>query len=381
MKKILIVAMADSVHTARWLEQFERSQHKFVLFPSSPHRRIHPKISYLLSESSEMNIRIPAGLKQTGLVLAIIDKFFANRVRGALLRRQITKINPDILHAVETQGAGYISLTAIKKLKIKPYFMLTLWGSDLYWFRQFKRHEIVLRKLLLTVDCLSMECGRDTAIASELGFEGEIIRPFPVTGGYEIGKDLCAGKRIKTSSRKRILIKGHTRFVGRALTALAAIEKLADSLREYEIIVYSADPKACRVVKKLALKHSLSIRALRRGELSHEGLLRLFETSRVYIGVSLSDGISVSLQEAMVSGAYPIQTDTSCVDEWIVNGQSGSIVSPHDLNGITVAIKSSLENDLLVDTAAEINFETAKTRLDRAVVSSLSREFYSRPTL
>ena len=75
MKKILIVAMVDSVHTARWLEQFENSENEFVLFPSSPHRRIHPKIVRLLSESSQMKISIPKKLRNTGLILAAIDKF------------------------------------------------------------------------------------------------------------------------------------------------------------------------------------------------------------------------------------------------------------------------------------------------------------------
>ncbi|MGA0107486.1 MAG: glycosyltransferase, partial [Ilumatobacteraceae bacterium] len=140
MKKILIVAMADSVHTARWLEQFENSKDKFVLFPSSPHRRIHPKIVRLLGASSPMQILIPKGLSKTGLILAVLDKFFSNRLRGNLLRRVINKFDPDILHAVETQGAGYISLEALGKVEKKPFFILTLWGSDLLWFSKFDRH-------------------------------------------------------------------------------------------------------------------------------------------------------------------------------------------------------------------------------------------------
>ena len=67
MKKILVVAMADSVHTARWLEQFEGAEYEFLLFPSSPHRRIHPKISRLLSSDSTMNIALPGGLRYSGL--------------------------------------------------------------------------------------------------------------------------------------------------------------------------------------------------------------------------------------------------------------------------------------------------------------------------
>ena len=378
MKKILIVAMADSVHTARWLEQFENSGFKFLLFPSSPHRRVHPKISYFLGSGSEMNITIPFGLKHTGLLLAAADKLFSNRIRGLFLRRLVKKFNPNILHAVETQGAGYISSVALKGLKIKPIFILTLWGSDLFWFRRFKRHEDQLRNLLPQVDLLSMECARDTEIAKQLGFTGEIFPPFPVTGGYELSTNYSSLVNTQPSLRKIILIKGHTRFVGRGLIALEAIEKLMDSLKGYEIIVYSADPQAARKVRKLQRKTQLNIRSFKRGELSHRELLSLFGSSRIYVGISLSDGISVSLQEAIVHGVFPIQTDTSCIDEWITDGISGFIVKKNDLQRLDSLLKRALDDDALVDSAADINYSVASKRLDREVVLRLSVDFYEK---
>ena len=378
MKKILIVAMADSVHTARWLEQFENSGFKFLLFPSSPHRRVHPKISYFLGSGSEMNITIPFGLKHTGLLLAAADKLFSNRIRGLFLRRLVKKFNPNILHAVETQGAGYISSVALKGLKIKPIFILTLWGSDLFWFRRFKRHEDQLRNLLPQVDLLSMECARDTEIAKQLGFTGEIFPPFPVTGGYELSTNYSSLVNTQPSLRKTILIKGHTRFVGRGLIALEAIEKLSNSLKGYEVIVYSADPQAARKVRKLQRKTQLNIRSFKRGELSHRELLSLFGSSRIYVGISLSDGISVSLQEAIVHGVFPIQTDTSCIDEWITDGMSGFIVKKNDLQRLDSLLKRALDDDALVDSAADINYSVASKRLDREVVLRLSVDFYEK---
>jgi len=92
MKKILIVAMADSVHTARWLEQFENSGYEFLLFPSSPHRRVHPKISHFLSTGSQMNITIPFGLKHTGLFLAASDKLFFKSYSGITSQETCQKI-------------------------------------------------------------------------------------------------------------------------------------------------------------------------------------------------------------------------------------------------------------------------------------------------
>ena len=378
MKKILIVAMADSVHTARWLEQFENSGFEFLLFPSSPHRRVHPKISHFLGSGSQMNIRIPFGLKHTGLFLAAADKLFSNRIRGLFLRRLVKKFNPNILHAVETQGAGYISSVALKALKLKPIFILTLWGSDLFWFRRFKRHEAQLRNLLPQVDLLSMECARDTEIAKQLGFTGEIFPPFPVTGGYELSTNYSSLVNTQPSLRKTILIKGHTRFVGRGLIALEAIEKLSNSLKGYEVIVYSADPQAARKVRKLQRKTQINIRSFKRGELSHRELLSLFGSSRIYVGISLSDGISVSLQEAIVHGVFPIQTDTSCIDEWITDGMSGFIVKKNDLQRLDSLIKRALDDDALVDSAADINYSVASKRLDREVILRLSVSFYEK---
>lgn len=377
MKKILIVAMADSVHTARWLEQFEDSGDEFVLFPSSPHRRIHPKITRLLSDSSQMKISIPFGLRNTGLILAAIDKLVANQVRGIWLRQLIRGFNPTILHAVETQGAGYIALAAQKKSVRLPFFILTLWGSDFFWFQTFERHRSRIKKLLRHVDLLSMECERDVAIARNLGFNGKFVPPFPVTGGYEIRQKIGSEVRTATSKRRVIIVKGHTRFVGRGIQALEALYALPDLLKGFEVVVYSADPKAKRLAHKLGKKFELAVTSYSRGGVAHQDLLKKFESARIYVGVSLSDGISVSLQEAMVCGAFPIQTNTSCADEWIVNGKSGFIVSPDDHEGLVKAIRTALENDDLVDEAAQINYEVARNRLDRSVVSEISRNFYN----
>ena len=377
MKKILVVAMVDSVHTARWLEQFENSQDEFVLFPSSPHRRIHPKIKHLLGTSSVMNIAIPSGLRQTGLLLAVLDKLIDNRARGLLLRRVIRAFKPDILHAVETQGAGYITSVALKKISSKPFFILTLWGSDLFWFRRFKRHELKLQELMPQVDRLAMECQRDVAIANQLGFKGEQYPPFPVTGGYDVEAFSKIASTIPTSKRKVILVKGHTRFVGRAELALKALEDVRDLLDGYNIVVYSADPKARQIARKLATRHSLDVTLYKRGSLAHDEAINLFSQARIYLGISLSDGLPNSLQEAMVLGAFPIQTNTSCADEWIVEGKNGFIVDPHNHESIVSALRKALENDALVDAAATLNLATSHQLLSEGSIGQLVQSFYN----
>jgi glycosyltransferase involved in cell wall biosynthesis len=173
-----------------------------------------------------------------------------------------------------------------------------------------------------------------------------------------------------------ILVKGHTRFVGRAELALKALEQVRDLLGSYRVVVYSADPKARRLSRKLSTQYSLDISLHRRGALTQDQVINSFSEARIYLGISLSDGLPNSLQEAMVLGAFPIQTNTSCADEWIVDGESGFIVDPHNPTSIVSALRKALENDALVDTAAVINLTTSRQRLSIGTVFESIHDFY-----
>jgi len=380
MKKVLLVAMADSIHTARWLDQFRGEPIEFVLFPSSPHRRVHPKIKEMLASDEGVNLRIDGLLRRFALPMWAIDRFVDNRLRGVLLRKLIRREKPDILHAMETQGGGYILRRALNSVESVPRTILTLWGSDLYWFRQFPRHRKKIEKTLQLIDDLAMECHRDIYIARELGFEGRVIPPFPVTGGYDDAAMYSSQNSEPPSKRTVILVKGHTRFVGKAEQGLYALKKIRRELKGFEIIVYSADTKARRLARRLRFMSGVTITCHKRGVFTHEEILDLLRRSRVFLGISLSDGISVSLQEALVTGAFPIQTNTSCADEWIIPGETGFLVSPYDTEAITHALLTALTDDTLVDSAAVKNRATANARLSSDNIRQVAKLFYAWPS-
>jgi glycosyltransferase involved in cell wall biosynthesis len=108
----------------------------------------------------------------------------------------------------------------------------------------------------------------------------------------------------------------------------------------------------------------------------HDEILFHFGRARLYLGVSISDGISTSVLESMAMGAFPIQTNTSCCDEWFTDGEGGFIVSPDNFDMICERFQRALEDDALVDGAAEINQRTVKTRLARDVLVPKVAAFY-----
>lgn len=372
-KRILIIGMADSVHLARWLSQFADQSIDFTLFPSSPHRHIHPILKDLIaSTTNRMTVIIkPHSMKWLALPLGALDIPFNNRFRSQLLRRLINQQKFDLIHVLELQHAGYL-LLGTKLAPNLPKVFITNWGSDIYWFQQFPKHKDKIVRLLNIASFYSAECQRDIEIVKKLGYSGVSMPVIPNSGGIDLNQ--IPKDPLLPSKRRKIIIKGYTGFVGRALVALKACELAADQLRENEIVIYSASIKSRIKAMKLRQRFKLKVSIIPK-RTPHVEMLNHFSEARVYIGISLSDGISTSLLEAMATGCYPIQTNTSCAAEW-TNEHSGSLVSSNDPVLLSEILKEALSNDQLVDDARIKNLATIKARGVDSLIKHQSRSFY-----
>jgi hypothetical protein len=364
--------MLDSIHSARWLEQFSHQEFDFVLFPSSPNRRVHPQLKALLERNTTANYKIVPLGKWFGLPLWIMDKFANNFFRGALLRWTIERHKPDILHALELQNAGYVSLRALSKYKSDGLrFIATNWGSDIFWFQRFPKHRAKLEALLKLADAYSAECHRDVALAIELGFTGEALPVIPNAGGFS--KADLSLPLLPPDKRKTIALKGYHGWVGRAKVSLEAVRELAEELGQYQFVVYSANRSVIKLAKQVAKETGLDITAHAKGSLSHQQVLELFAKSKIYVGLSESDGISTSMLEAMAMGAIPVQTSTACCDEWFKD--SGVAVTEISVEAVKSAIRKGLrlaENPV----NSEKNLETIKARASAEMVKKVALTFY-----
>jgi hypothetical protein len=373
-KRVLIVGMADSVHLARWVSQFVDEPIDFVLFPSSPHRRIHSLLRSLIdSPSNQMTISIkPHAMRWLAFPFSAIDRLLDNRLRGRILRGLISRGDFDVVHAVEMQHAGYLILRTRLDTDDLPVLCVTNWGSDVYWFQQFTRHRKKIIQLLDLAEFYSAECQRDVELVRQLGYEGHVVSVAPNSGGINL--DQIPTNLEKTSSRRKIILKGYTGFVGMATNALNACAMCPEILEGYEIIIYSASIKLKIQAVRFRLKNQIPIRYIKK-RTPHQAMLAHFAGSRIYIGISLSDGISTSLLEAMATGCFPIQSFTGCANEWL-SEEAGFLVDPNSIPQIAACIRKALESDDLVDNAAIINREIVSRRASAATLAPQSRLFY-----
>jgi len=365
--------MFDSVHFARWLEQFRDEPLEFLLFPSSPHRRLHAKLSDLLVSSSTAKYSLFPFTRFAGLPLWILDKVFNNRLRGSLVRSVVKRFGPHFVHVLELQNAGYVALAALEKDKPEGVqLIITNYGSDIYWFRQFPKHLSKIKRLLEITDHYACECERDVQIARELGLKGEVKPVRPNAGGFS--SEILDKKLLPASERKVIAIKGYHGWVGRAHVAIEALKLIQSSLEDHEIFFYSSNVSTIRLARKCAKETGLNITTYGKGKLSHSQMLDLFGRSSIYVGLSESDGISTSLLEAMAMGAVPVQTSTACCDEWFSedSGLSVKEIRP-DVVAESILKALALSKN---QTAAEINRETIRKKASESFVKEAALTYY-----
>ncbi len=376
---VVLVGMMDSVHTFRWLNQFKETDTKFVLLPSKKFRRFHPEIKNLINKNDNFKygIKLKSNINKLDcyfdFLLVNLFSMFGRSYRVSMLSRLILRISPDYVHALEIQGAGYICAASFKQVSTQSKLIVTNWGSDIYFFQKYPDHALKITETLQLADYYSAECDRDYDLAKKFGFKGISLPSFPNAGGFSI-ENLPLGKRA--SERKQLIVKAYTGIFGLGEIAVEAITQIIGVDDTLEVLFYSVDHKLEEKIKKIVPQFPNRIRYItQHNPISHSELLIEFSQSRIYLGCSKSDGISTSFLEAIVSGCYPIQTNTSCASEWIQKGFKGSIITPQ-LSEITSALTNAIKNDNLVDEAQEANLRLSPKFLSEEVIKPQSLLFY-----
>ncbi len=386
--RILFVAMADSVHTARWISQIADLGWDLHLFPSIDHGQLHHELRNVTAHVPFYGHRRSLrSVKITGI--SLFNDFASEELYSILKRTKfyrdfqinrllkvIKKVKPDIIHTLEIQHAGYLTMEAKKRMSGKfPPWIVTNWGSDLYLFGRIPEHEEKIREVLANADFYSCECLRDVCLAEAYGFKGKVLPVFPNSGGMDLQEVVRLRTPGPVSARRTIMLKGYQHWAGRALTGLRALERCADILKGYTVVIYSAFPDVEIAAMLFQQSTGIPVNVVS-SNASHREILALHGAARISIGLSISDAISTSFLEALVMGSFPIQSWTACADEWIADGRTGMLVQPEDSDAVERAIRLALFDDKMVDIAADENWQVALERLDSSHLKQLTLELY-----
>jgi glycosyltransferase involved in cell wall biosynthesis len=381
--------MMNSVHTARWLNQLINEKWDIHLFPIDE-TSLHPDLRHVTVHTlfRRRSLELDSSVRQTGLwwpirrgttrIAKVLEQLSPDLIgRPARLASAIRRLKPDIVHSLEVQHAGYLTLDARNQLgNTFPPWIVTNWGSDIYLFGRLSEHVEKIKAVLSACDYYACECRRDVKLARAFGFKGQVLPTLPNSGGYDLDRMRFLRQTGPTSARRLIVLKGYQGWAGRALVGLRAIELCAESLKGYRVAIYSAGSDVEIAAELVAQSTGIPIEIV--PECSHEKMLQLHGCARVSIGLSISDAISTSFLEAMVMGSFPIQSNTGCACEWAEQGKTALFVHPEDPEAVAAALRRAVTDDPLVDRAAEMNARLAAERLDQSVIQPQVTAIYKK---
>jgi len=380
--RILFVAYGSSSHTARWIAQLESQNwdihlfpvDEYYLYPDLRQITVHRLFRYnpeLIDKSVRQQTLWWPFRRGRERLRKTVDRFSKDRlIDSARLARAIASIKPDIVHSMDIKG-GLLTLAAHEILNGSfPKWIHSSWGSDLFYFGRQDEYRERMKACLSACDFLAADCQRELDLAPEFGFKNEMLGVFPGAGGFEIDEMRRFRHPGPTSQRRIIALKGrHGVLGGRALFAIKALEICAADLRDYEVIMYM--PQGDEIVPH-ALRYVSFATGLRAKVFAehrpYEEILSMIGSARIAIGLGMTDGTPHAMLEAMVMGAFPIQSNTADTRGWIEDGKNGLLVPPEDAEAIAAAIRQAISDDRLVDEADRINGQLTRERLDRSVV-------------
>ncbi len=386
--RLLFVGNASSFHTPRWFSQLRETGWDIHLFdPTNQlvHRDLEDVTLYTGWKKAEVPPRVRPHYRWPfargrHLLKRRLPRLWQRILPAAGIRlaRVIEGLAPDCIHSLALQDYGEAVFEARRQLggRLPAPWIYSCRGSDIYFFRQFPEHVESIRNVLGACDFLMCNCRRDLRLAKEYGFGGRFLGFFQGGGGYPLDEMQELRQPGPVAARRFIAIKGSQNQFGQSLLTIEALRLCAAELRDFTIKIYHLNNQPIRdAAEQLSRETGIKVELVPRSP--HRTIWSIFGQSRLAIAISRSDGIPNSMVEAMIMGAFPIQTNPGgATAEWVDDGVNGNLVPDDDPKAIATAVSVALRDDRLVEAAARRNARIARQRVDAAAVRSRVLEAY-----
>jgi L-malate glycosyltransferase len=112
------------------------------------------------------------------------------------------------------------------------------------------------------------------------------------------------------------------------------------------------------------------------GGYTSEKLGTLLADSDVYVSAALWDGTSISLLEAMASGAFPVVSDFLGNRDWLTGDGDGLFFDSRNPQELADRLQWAAENPAVREGAIAVNRRRVKERADRSTNMTVLTRMY-----
>jgi glycosyltransferase involved in cell wall biosynthesis len=291
------------------------------------------------------------------------------------LRRALSELRPDVVHAQEALGYGYAALKTAGSAPV----VVSIHGL----VREARRHGASTVQRLRMIPAVRVErfCVHharfllqptrypEEYFGSEIG--GEI---------FDVGNPI-ADAFFEASARPepgRVLFSGSILPLKRVIDLVEAVAGVRANAPLVKLIVAGDMPDpdyAARVrrrIAELALEQTVELR----GRLSREELLGEYERACMVVLPSAQETSPMAIGEAMAVGVPVVATDVGGVRQLLVDGASGLLFRPGDVEALTRHISTLLNDAELRSSLASRARDEARSRFRSAAVAGRVRDVY-----
>jgi glycosyltransferase involved in cell wall biosynthesis len=271
------------------------------------------------------------------------------------------KNNCDVIHVHWAIPTGLIGVWVGTLLK-KP-LIVTIHGSDL---RMALDRPGFLRKIFVYVckktthlNCVSEVQKKEI---EQLGITSEKTSTFPM-GIDDVFLEIGRNRRSELSKRSFVILSNRNLLpIYNVCLLIHAIPIVLREEPETEFLIAGdgTEREALeREVKNLNINPSVKFL----GRVPHDQMPNLLSQADIYVSTSLHDGTSVSLLEAMGSGAFPVVTDIPANREWIINGENGFLTPADEPKSLASKIIHAIRDPRLLEKGRIENLSVVEKTL------------------
>jgi glycosyltransferase involved in cell wall biosynthesis len=368
-----------SIHFTRWVTQLKDSGHDIYWFDPLDGSYDNESLNWIYyCKQWRLKWDFPGRYvikNKIPWIYKIIKRFNERPVADGF-ETFLKEVQPDIVHSFVMYMSCAPILEVMKKHRhIK--WIYSAWGNDLYFYHNNTARLREIKACLPHINYMFADCKRDINIAKKYGFKGESLGAFPGGGGYNLNE--LTKLRMPFKARNTLLVKGYEHHFGRCNVVLEALLILKELLSQYQILVYGDNEIVQKFVNENDLDSWSNFRLL--GKISQEELFKLKGEALIYIGNSISDGMPNTLLEAIIMGAFPIQSNPGgATEEIIEHSKNGLLIqNPVDSKHIKEMLEYALSNSAILeeafvynlDLSKSLDFETIKSKVLKAYNSIL----------
>lgn len=289
-----------------------------------------------------------------------IRLYLMSALRGLILRRFANALRPDVLIGCWALEYGFYAALA----GLKP-FILIIWGSDVVVApKRFFIFRFMAQFALRRADAviLDSEVQRDAAIS--LGCNPRKILKFPWFDSESVKVN-----RSPSEVRRELgwidnpivtCLRRHAPLLG-VEYVIEAVPSVIRELPKTRFLMIGDGQLTAK------LKHKVNELGIQRyvkflGGVSHEEATTHLNAADINVSMSLSDGTSASLLEAMRLGVPSVVTSIPGNMEWVKDGWNGCLVPVKDSKRLADKIVLLLKNEKLRQQIRENALETVSTK-------------------